>query len=140
MEEEDTQSEDLKKETKATEEVVVEPEKIFQEDLSKLPMDDEDGKSASLLNSQTLELLFDLDLPISVELARKDLQLQEIVNLGEGSIVEFDKIADENVDILVNNKKIAEGEVVVIDDRFGVRIINLVNPADRIKGITQLNS
>jgi len=140
MEEEDTQSEDLKKETKATEEVVVEPEKIFQEDLSELPMDDEDGKSASLLNSQTLELLFDLDLPISVELARKDLQLQEIVNLGEGSIVEFDKIADENVDILVNNKKIAEGEVVVIDDRFGVRIINLVNPADRIKGITQLNS
>ena len=140
MEEENTQSKNLKEETETTEEVAAEPEKIFQEDLSELPIDDEEGQSASLLNSQTLELLFDLDLPISVELARKDLQLQEIVNLGEGSIVEFDKIADENVDILVNNKKIAEGEVVVIDDRFGVRIINLVNPADRIKGITQLKS
>lgn len=140
MEEETTQFENLEQETETVQDVATEPDNLFQEDLDTLPTEEDDDEENSLVNSQTLELLFDLDLPISVELAKKNLQLQEIVNLGEGSIVEFDKIAGENVDVLVNNKKIADGEVVVIDDRFGVRIINLINPADRIKGITQLKS
>ena len=103
-------------------------------------MSDDEDQSDSLLNSKTLEFLFDLELLMSVELARKEMRLQDIVKLDEGSIVEFDKLAGESVDILVNNKKIAEGEVVVIDDRFGVRIVDLVNPADRIKDLTQLAS
>lgn len=84
----------------------------------------------------SLEFLFDLELHLSVELAWKQMPIREILQLGEGSIVEFDKLADENVDIYVNNKKIARGEVVVIDDRFGVRITNLVNPSERLLGIT----
>ena len=115
-------------------------EKLFKEDLSALPMGDDEDQKDALLNSKTLEFLFDLELPISVELAKKEMRLQDIVNLDEGSIVEFDKIAGESVDILVNNKKIAEGEVVVIDDRFGVRIVDLVNPTDRIKDLSQLAS
>ena len=84
----------------------------------------------------SFDMLFDLELQVSVELARKEIPIRELLQLGEGAIIEFDKMADENIDILINNKKIAKGEVVVIDDRFGVRITDLLNPTDRLKGIT----
>ncbi len=96
-------------------------------------LDEEAGAMESNLNS--LELLFDLELSVSVELARKNILVSEILQLGEGSILEFDKMAGEPVDLLVNNKKIAEGEVVVIDDRFGIRVTNLLDPSERIRGI-----
>jgi len=82
-------------------------------------------------------MLFDLELVVSVELARKSMLIRDILQLGEGSIIEFEKLAGENAELMINDKKIAEGEVVVIDDRFGVRITSLLNPADRLKGITQ---
>jgi len=89
------------------------------------------------LSSLSLEMLFDLELVVSVELARKSMLIRDILQLGEGSIIEFEKLAGENAELMINDKKIAEGEVVVIDDRFGVRITSLLNPADRLKGITQ---
>lgn len=85
----------------------------------------------------TLSLLFDLQLLVSIELARKEMLVGDILRLGEGSLIEFDKAAGETVDLLVNNKKIAEGEVVVIEDRFGIRITNLVNPGERIKNLSK---
>lgn len=94
---------------------------------------EEDAIPGSNLNS--LEMLFDLELPVSVELARKNVLIADILQLGEGSILEFDKMAGEPVDLLVNNKKIAEGEVVVIDDRFGIRVTNLLDPSERAKGL-----
>ncbi len=94
---------------------------------------EEDSMSGSNLNS--LEILFDLELPVSVELARKNVLISDILQLGEGSILEFDKMAGEPVDLLVNDKKIAEGEVVVIDDRFGIRVTNLLDPSERVKGL-----
>jgi flagellar motor switch protein FliN len=96
-----------------------------------------DSLQGDIARDFSLEFLFDLELQVSVELARKDMAIQDILQLGEGSIIEFDKMPDENVDIYVNNRKIAKGEVVVIDDRFGVRITGLVNPSDRLKGITR---
>ena len=140
MEEENTDMENPQEGTEVVQEKDAAQQKLFKEDLSALPMSDDEDKSDSLLNSKTLEFLFDLELLMSVELARKEMRLQDIVNLDEGSIVEFDKLAGESVDILVNNKKIAEGEGVVIDDRFGVRIVELVNPKDRIKDLTKLAS
>ena len=103
-------------------------EKIDGSNLSNAPEDVEKDFS--------LEFLFDLDLQVSVELARKEMKIRDILQLGEGSVVEFDKMADENVDVYVNNKKIAKGEVVVIDDRFGVRITNLLQSTERLLGIT----
>ncbi len=97
-------------------------------------LSDEDVKDFS--SEFSFDMLFDLELQISVELARKEIPIREVLQLGEGAIIEFDKMADENIDILINNKKIAKGEVVVIDDRFGVRITDLLNPTDRLKGIT----
>lgn len=82
-----------------------------------------------------LELLYDLQLPVSIELGRTNMLIRDILRLGRGSVIEFDKLVSEPVDILINGKKVAEGEVVVIDKHFGIRITTLIDPADRIKSI-----
>ncbi len=82
-----------------------------------------------------LELLYDLQLPVSIELGRTNMLIREILRLGRGSVIEFDKLVSEPVDVLINGKKVAEGEVVVIDKHFGIRITTLVDPSDRLRGI-----
>ena len=75
---------------------------------------------------QNLGIVLDVALEVSVELGRKRMSIREILDLGSGSIVELDKIAGEPVDLLVNGKLVARGEVVVIEDNFGVRITEIV--------------
>lgn len=82
-----------------------------------------------------LELLYDLSLPVSIELGRTNMLIRDILKLGRGSVIEFDKLVSEPVAILVNGKKVAAGEVVVVDKHFGIRITTLVDPSERIKGI-----
>jgi flagellar motor switch protein FliN/FliY len=82
-----------------------------------------------------LEMLYDLQLPVSIELGRTNMLIRDILYLGRGSVIEFDKLVSEPVDVLVNGKKIAEGEVVVIDKHFGIRITTLVDPTERLKTI-----
>lgn len=82
-----------------------------------------------------LELLYDLQLPVSIELGRTNMLIRDILRLGRGSVIEFDKLVSEPVDILINGKKVAEGEVVVIDKHFGIRVTTLVDPADRLKSM-----
>ena len=74
--------------------------------------------------------LGDIFLPVSIELGRTLMTINDIIELEKGSIIEFDKLAGETVDLLVNDKKFAEGEVVVIDEHFGIRITNLVKTRD----------
>lgn len=95
------------------------------------------GDESTLLSpiDPKLELLYDLQLPISIELGRTNMLIREILRLGRGSVIEFDKLVSEPVDILINGKKVAEGEVVVIDKHFGIRITTLVNPSDRMKAL-----
>ena len=77
--------------------------------------------------ADNLDLLMDISLQITVELGRREMRFEEILQLGKGSLVELNKIADDPVDIYVNQSKIALGEVVVVDDHFGVRITKLLN-------------
>lgn len=77
-------------------------------------------------------LLLDTPLSLSVELGHTRMSLKEVMELGVGSIVELDKLAGEPVDIKINNKLLAKGEVVVIDENFGVRLVNIVKPNERI--------
>ena len=79
-----------------------------------------------------LDLLMDIPLEISVELGRVRMLVREVVELGTGSIVELDKLAGEPVDVMVNGRAVARGEVVVIEDNFGVRITEVLNPSERI--------
>jgi flagellar motor switch protein FliN/FliY len=74
-----------------------------------------------------MDLLYDLSLPVSIELGRTNMLIRDVLKLGRGSVVEFDKLVSEPVDVLINGKKIAEGEVVVIDKHFGIRITTLVD-------------
>jgi flagellar motor switch protein FliN/FliY len=82
-----------------------------------------------------MDLLLDLTLPVSIELGRTNMMIRDILDLQRGSVVEFEKLASEPVDILINGKKMAEGEVVVIEKHFGIRITNLVDAADRVKNL-----
>ena len=77
-------------------------------------------------------LIMDVYMEMTVELGRTKKPIKEILGMGEGTIIELDKLAGEPVDILVNHKLIAKGEVVVIDENFGVRVTEIVSPVDRM--------
>lgn len=83
--------------------------------------------------ADNIDRLMDVTLSLSVELGRKQMQIKEILDLGPGKIIELDKLAGEPVDLLVNGKLLAKGEVVVVDENFGVRITDLIDPQDRVK-------
>jgi len=80
-----------------------------------------------------IDLLLDVNLPITVELGRTEIEVKEILAFGPGSIIELDKLANEPVDLLVNGVLVARGEVVVVDDNFGIRLTALVSPEERIR-------
>ncbi|MHC6179278.1 flagellar motor switch phosphatase FliY [Clostridium sp. JNZ X4-2] len=84
---------------------------------------------------KNIDLILDVPLEISVVLGRTKKNIKDILNLGTGSLIELDKLAEEPVEILVNGKKIAYGEVVVVDENFGVRITGIVSNEDRIKSL-----
>ena len=79
-----------------------------------------------------LELLMDVPLQVTVELGRTAKMVKEVLALGPGSVLELDKLAGEPVDILVNERPIAKGEVVVIDENFGIRVTEILSPKDRV--------
>lgn len=94
---------------------------------------DSSGERALSPLDPKIELLYDLQLPVSIELGRTNMLIRDILRLARGSVIEFDKLASEPVDVLINGKKVAEGEVVVIDKHFGIRITTLVDAADRLR-------
>jgi flagellar motor switch protein FliN/FliY len=95
-------------------------------------MDPNENSPAANPPSRRLELLLDVPLELSVELGRTRMSIQELLSLGPGSVVELDKVAGEPLDILVNDRLVARGEAVVVNDKFGIRITDIVSPAERI--------
>ncbi|KEF39887.1 flagellar motor switch protein FliN [Schinkia azotoformans MEV2011] len=85
--------------------------------------------------SSNLSMLLDIPLQVTVELGRTKRSVKEILDLSAGSIIELDKLAGEPVDILINNKLVAKGEVVVIEENFGVRVTDIISQSDRIKNL-----
>ena len=82
-----------------------------------------------------IELLLDVPLEVTVELGRTTMLLKDILELGTGSVIELEKLAGEPVEIMVNNKLIAKGEVVIIDENFGVRITKIISPEERVRAL-----
>jgi flagellar motor switch protein FliN/FliY len=89
-------------------------------------------RQPSATDTEGIGILMDIPLEISVELGRVKMLVKDIVELGTGSIVEIDKAAGEPVDVMVNGRLVAKGEVVVIEDNFGVRLTEILNPQERI--------
>ncbi|MFQ5962963.1 MAG: flagellar motor switch protein FliN [Candidatus Scalinduaceae bacterium] len=86
-------------------------------------------------NVNNMDLLMDIQIPILVELGKTEMLLQDVLALTQGSIVELDSLAGEPVKITIRGKTIAYGEVVVVDENFGVKIIKIAKPQDRIKSM-----
>jgi len=82
----------------------------------------------------SMDLLMDVTLAVSVELGRTTMTIQEVLGIYEGSVIELERVAGEAVDILVSGKLLGKGEVVVVDDKFGIRITELIN---RVEGMEQ---
>lgn len=81
----------------------------------------------------SLELLLDIPLEITAELGRTRMIINDLLQLGQGSVIELNKLAGEPLEILVNQKLIARGEVVVVNEKFGIRLTDIISPLDRIK-------
>jgi len=86
---------------------------------------------------RNIDLILDVPLEISVVLGKTKKNIRDILNFGTGSLIELDKLAEEPVDILVNGKKVAYGEVVVVDENFGVRITSIISGEERVKAISK---
>ena len=89
--------------------------------------------AADIQGTGNIGLLMDVTMNMTVELGRATMTIRDILGLGEGSIIELQKLAGEPVDLLVNGKLIAKGEVVVIDENFGVRVTDIINPMERLR-------
>ena len=96
------------------------------------------ARHAVPLESDGLSLLMDIPLEITVELGRVRMLVKDVVELGTGSIVEIDKAAGEPVDVMVNGRLVARGEVVVIEDNFGVRLTEILNPQERLNRLGEV--
>ncbi len=83
-------------------------------------------------NQLDLDFILDIPLTLSVELGRNRLLISELLQLGQGSVVELTKVAGEPMDIYVNQRLIARGEVVVVNEKFGVRLTDIISPAERV--------
>jgi len=84
---------------------------------------------------ENFDMLLDVPLEVTVEIGRTRLAIRDLLRLGPGSVVELQKLAGETLDVLVNGKPIARGEAVMVNDKFGVRLTDVIGPSERIAGL-----
>lgn len=92
---------------------------------------DVSGSAGTPAGAANIDMVRDIQVMLTVELGRTSMLIQDILELTPGRVVELDKLAGEPLDVLVNGKLLARGEVVVVDDRFGIRITSIVDPRTR---------
>jgi flagellar motor switch protein FliN len=97
--------------------------------------DDRQEASSPSPEFSNLELIFDIPLEVSVELGRTRMLIKDLLQLGQGSVIELNKMAGEPIEILVNQKLVARGEVVVVNEKFGVRLTDVISKAERIESL-----
>ena len=98
---------------------------------------DEAGKSAVPSGeAKSLDLILDIPLTVSVELGRSKMLINDLLQLGQGSVIELTKLVGEPLEVLVNQKLVARGEVVVVNEKFGVRLTDIVSPMERVQSLS----
>lgn len=108
----------------------VDPEQVQPVDLPDLS-----AASPAAAGAPNLELVRDIQVTLRVELGRTTMLIEDVLALTPGKVIELEKLAGEPLDVLVNNKLVARGEVVVVDDNFGVRITSIVDPRARAQAL-----
>jgi flagellar motor switch protein FliN/FliY len=86
-----------------------------------------------LKEAPNLDFILDIPLEVSVELGRARMMISDLLQLGQGSVIELNKLAGEAVEIFINQKLIARGEVVVVNDKFGIKMTDILSPIERVK-------
>ena len=92
-----------------------------------------ESKAGSSSGKRDLDFILDIPLEVSAELGRTKLLINELLQLGQGSVVELNKLAGEPMEIYVNGKLVARGEAVVINEKFGIRLTDIISPIERVK-------
>jgi len=124
--EEAAQEVEEQKEQETTQEAAEQKEEIQQPELTDLK---DENKN---LNARDIEFLLDIPVDITVELGMKRMLIKDLLQLGHGSVVELNKLAGEPMDIYANNRLIARGEAVVVNEKFAVRLTDVISPTDRL--------
>lgn len=102
------------------------PQEVAQQEL----------KDKSAGDQRNIDFLLDVPLTLSVELGRSRMIVNDLLQLGQGSVIELTKIVGEPLEVLVNDKLIARGEVVTLNDKFAVRLTDIISPSDRLDKLT----
>lgn len=111
-----------------------ETEKMENNQSQSLPADDESLlAAASVDGNPNLDVILNIPVQISLELGRTKMDLRDLLSLGQGSVVELERMIDEPLDVLVNGALIAHGEVVVVDNKFGIRLTDIISPEKRVQ-------
>ena len=107
------------------------------EDNDELADEEGDNETTDKANGEpaSLDLILDIPLTVTVELGRSKMLINDLLQLGQGSVVELTKLVGEPLEVLVNNKLVARGEVVVVNEKFGVRLTDIVTPMERVKSL-----
>lgn len=86
-------------------------------------------------NDPRLDLILDIPLTVTVELGRSKMLIHDLLQLGQGSVIELSKMVGEPLEVLVNDKLVARGEVVVVNEKFGVRLTDIISPVERVQSL-----
>jgi len=100
---------------------------------AQMPVFDGSGTVAGQAAANNLDMILDIPVSLTVELGRTKIAIRNLLQLAQGSVVELDGLAGEPMDVLVNGCLIAQGEVVVVNDKFGIRLTDIITPAERIR-------
>ena len=98
-------------------------------------LDEADKSAAPSGETRSLDLILDIPLTVSVELGRSKMLINDLLQLGQGSVIELTKLVGEPLEVLVNQKLVARGEVVVVNEKFGVRLTDIVSPMERVQSL-----
>jgi len=110
------------------------------EDIDETGGEDDEGEEAGEVAATTgetksLDLILDIPLTVTVELGRSKMLINDLLQLGQGSVIELTKLVGEPLEVLVNQKLVARGEVVVVNEKFGVRLTDIVSPMERVQSL-----
>ena len=95
-----------------------------------------EAAAAKKIGHKNMDMLLDIPMEITAELGRAKMIINDLLQLGQGSVIELNKLAGEPLEIMINQKLIARGEVVVVNEKFGIRLTDIISPLERIKQLS----
>ena len=128
-------SEDVDQDAMADEWAAAMSEQAESDDVQKVKASTLDSSEFVPQGEVKLDVILDIPVTVAMEIGRTKLSIRNLLQLNQGSVVELDRLAGEQMDVLVNGTLVAHGEVVVVNEKFGIRLTDVISPAERIKNL-----